>query len=114
MPELRRSEITLLFAHYDYFTGRAIRIVLTLEQTPPNLEAAVQCIIMAKKERVFYMSKNARKIAADAYFTWRLHASDLQLKLLDELQRGASAKVQDAVLGLLERELRAGQQQLTV
>ena len=114
MPEIRRSEITLVFAHYDYFTGRAVRIVLNMEPTRENLEAAFQCLAIAKREKVGYASKYAQKIADDAYHTWHGRATDLQLKVLHALASTKAQKLQDALGDILDRELKSAQTMLTV
>lgn len=110
--EIRRSELTLLFAHYDYFTGRAIRIMLHVPQGIESmahlvnrLEQACQCIVLAKKNNVRYVSAEAREVAHDAYRTLRSVCTDLQLKVLECCAVSTTTVVQKALLTLLEREL---------
>lgn len=112
VAEIRGAEISLIFAHYDYFTGRAIRILLTLEGTRANLEAAATCIDIARREKVWFVSRHAQRVANDAYSTWHERATDLQLKVLGELARSSPSKVQVALLAVLERELSCAQTSL--
>ena len=102
--EIRRNEVTNLFAHYDYFTGRAIRIVLNGE-TRKDLEMACQCIVLAKKLKVRYVGAEAREVAADAYRTLRPVTTDLQLKVLECCATSPPGIVQKALLSLFELEL---------
>lgn len=102
--EIRRSEKTTLFAHYDYFTGRAIRIIMNGD-TAKDLEMACQCIVLAKKNKVRYVSAEAREVAHAAYLTLRSVCTDIQLKVLECCATSTSTVVQKALLQLLEREL---------
>ncbi len=101
------ASLTTVYCHYDYFTGRGIRIVLELETTKENLEAAIVCVERAKHERSQMVSKRARDIAGDAYHTSRPIASDMQLKVLDVLASNLANVVHARLLDLLQRELTA-------
>lgn len=105
MSEIRRSEKTLLFAHYDYFTGRALRILLNLEDTTANIDAACACLVVARKERSSYQSKQAKKLASECYHVWRLQLTDVQLRVLDTCASAPPNRLQQRLLETLELEL---------